>query len=83
VKVMGNKRMGPDDGWPRVWAGMSDEELQDRLRHYLFLANGPNRHARRIVQLVAEAGRRGKARCWMRRCSGSTVTNRRNKSSLQ
>jgi hypothetical protein len=53
--------MGPDDGWPRVWAGMSDEELQDRLRHYLFLANGPNRHARRIVQLVAEAGRRGKA----------------------
>ena len=39
---------------------MSDEELRDRLRHYLFLAaNGPNQHAERIAQLVAEADRRG------------------------
>lgn len=54
--------MGFDDGWPRVWAEMSDEELRERLRHYRFLvANGPNRHAGRIVQLVAEADRRGKA----------------------
>ena len=30
-------------------------------RHYLFLAaNGPNRHAGRIAQLVAEANKRGK-----------------------
>jgi hypothetical protein len=30
--------MDTDDGWPRVWAEMTDEELRDRLRHYLFLA---------------------------------------------
>ena len=41
---------------------MSDEELRDRLRHYLFLAaNGPHQHAKRIAQLVAEADKRGKA----------------------
>jgi hypothetical protein len=41
---------------------MSDQELRDRLRHYLFLAaNGPNQHAKRIAQLVAEAAKRGKA----------------------
>jgi hypothetical protein len=51
-----------DDGWPRVWAEMSDEELRDRLRHYLFLAaNGPLKHTKRIAQLVAEADKRGKA----------------------
>ena len=54
--------MDADDGWPKVWAEMSDEELRDRLRHYLFLAaNTPNRHAKRIVQLVAAADKRGKA----------------------
>ena len=54
--------MDTDDGWPKVWAEMSDEELRDRLRHYLFLAaNGPIQHAKRIAQLVAEADRRGKA----------------------
>jgi hypothetical protein len=41
---------------------MSDEELRDRLQDYLSLAaNGPNPHAGRILQLVAEADRRGKA----------------------
>jgi len=41
-----NNEMDTDDGWPQVWAEMSDEELRDRLRHYLFLAaNSPlNRH---------------------------------------
>jgi hypothetical protein len=54
--------METDDGWPNVWAEMTDEELRDRLRHYLFLAaNGPNQHAKRIAQLVAEAEKRGKA----------------------
>ena len=54
--------MGAADGWPRVWAEMSDEDLRDQLRHYLFLAaNGPNRHAGRIVQLAPEADRCGKA----------------------
>jgi hypothetical protein len=39
-----------DDGWPRVWAEMSDEELRERLRHYLFLvANGPLQDAKRIA----------------------------------
>ena len=57
--------MDTDDGWPQVWAEMSNEELRDRLdrlRHYLFLAaNGPLKHAKRIAQLVAEADKRGKA----------------------
>ena len=54
--------MDTDDGWPKVWAEMSDEELRDRLRHYLFLAaNGPLKHAKRVAQLVAEADKRGKA----------------------
>jgi len=45
-----------DDGWPKVWAEMSDEELRDRLRHYLFLAaNSPLQHAKRMAQPVAEA----------------------------
>ena len=53
--------MDTDDGWPKVWAEMSDEELRDRLRHYLFLAaNSPLQHAKRIAQLVAEANKRGK-----------------------
>jgi hypothetical protein len=54
--------MDKDDGWPKVWADMSDDELRDRLRHYLFLAaNSPLQHAKRIAQLVAEAEKRGKA----------------------
>jgi hypothetical protein len=55
--------MDTDDDWPRVWAEMSDEELRDRLRHYLFLAsNSPLQHSKRIAQLVPEADKRGKAR---------------------
>ena len=53
--------MDTDDGWPQVWAEMSDEELRERLRHYLFLAaNGPLQHAKRIAQLEAESDKRGK-----------------------
>ena len=33
--------MDTDDGWPKVWAEMSDEELRDRLRHYLFVSVRP------------------------------------------
>jgi hypothetical protein len=34
--------MDRDDGWLKVWVEMSDEELRDRFRHYLFLAaNSP------------------------------------------
>ena len=44
--------MDTDDGWPKVWTEMSDEELPDPLRHYLFLAaNSPLKHAKRIVDL--------------------------------
>jgi hypothetical protein len=54
--------MDTDDGWPKVRAEMTEEELRDRLRHYLFLAaNSPLKHAKRIAQLVAEAEKRGKA----------------------
>ena len=53
--------MNTDDGWPRVWAEMSDEELLDRLRHYLFLAaNSPLKHAKRVAQLVAKLTRAGR-----------------------
>ena len=46
--------MDTDDGWPKIWAEISDEELRDRLRHYLFLAaNSPLKHEKRIAQLVA------------------------------
>jgi hypothetical protein len=46
--------MDTDDGWPKIWAGMSDEALRDRLRDYLWLAaNGPNPPSGRIAQLVA------------------------------
>jgi hypothetical protein len=38
-----------DDGWPKVWTEISDEELRERLRHYLLLAaDGPNQHVRCI-----------------------------------
>ena len=53
--------MDNDDGWPKVWAEMSDEELRDRLRHYLFLAaHSPLKHSKRTAQLMAEADKRGK-----------------------
>jgi hypothetical protein len=52
--------MDTDDGWPQVWAEMSNK-LRDRFRHYLFLAaNGPE-HANAFAPLVAEADKRGKA----------------------
>jgi hypothetical protein len=53
--------MDTDDGWSRVWTEMSDEELRDRLRHYLFLAaNSPLKHAKRVAQLVAKLTRAGR-----------------------
>ena len=62
IKYRDEFDMDTDDGWPKVWAEMSDEELRDRLRHFLFLAaNSPLQHAKRIAQLVAEADKRGKA----------------------
>ena len=51
-----------DDEWRRVWAEMTDEELEKRLFTYLWLAlNTPNSHANRLRQLADEAERRGQA----------------------
>jgi hypothetical protein len=50
-----------DDGWRRVWAEMTDEELEARLFTYYWLAmNTPNSHLDRLRQLAAEAERRGR-----------------------
>lgn len=54
--------MDTDNGWPRVWAEMSDEELRDRLRQYLPLAaNGPN-----CIAWLKPTGL-GRPRWWMER----------------
>jgi hypothetical protein len=48
-----------DDGWSRVWAEMTDQELEEALFRYLWLAHHtPNAHAGRVAQLVREAERR-------------------------
>ena len=74
-RAMGKYRNGNDDGWPKVWAEMSDEELRDRLRHYLFLAaTSPLQHPKRIAQLVAEAEKRGKMRKMLPRSTESKWT---------
>jgi hypothetical protein len=51
-----------DDGWRRVWAEMTDEELEGRLFTYYWLEmNKPNAHGERLRQLADEAERRGQA----------------------
>jgi hypothetical protein len=48
-----------DDGWSRVWSEMTDQELEEALFRYLWLAHHtPNAHAGRVAQLIAEAERR-------------------------
>jgi hypothetical protein len=63
----------PDDPWLPVWSALSDESLEDRLRHYLWLSHvDPVMNQRRYEHLVAEAERRGKpeiverAKQWVR-----------------
>jgi hypothetical protein len=42
-----------DDGWRRVWAEMTDAELEDNLCTYLWLSlRTPNALARRVAQLI-------------------------------
>jgi hypothetical protein len=49
-----------DECWKRVWAEMTDSQLEDRLFTYLWLSfHTPNSHAGRVAQLIAEAERRG------------------------
>jgi hypothetical protein len=51
-----------DDEWRRVWAQMTDEDLEDRLFTYFRRAmNTPNSHSNRLRDLVDEAERRGHA----------------------
>ena len=51
-----------DDEWRRVWAQMTDEELEDRLFTYFWLAmKTPNSQSNRLRELVDEAERRGQA----------------------
>lgn len=49
----------PDD-WQPVWAALSDDSLEHRLRHYYWLARtAPNLYIGRYAALVEEANRRG------------------------
>jgi len=49
------------DSWLPVWAALSDESLEHRLRHYYWLTlRAPNLYKARFTLLVAEAVRRGK-----------------------
>ena len=51
-----------DDGWRRVWAEMTDEEPEERLSTYRWLAlNTLISHGERLRQLAEEAERRGQA----------------------
>jgi hypothetical protein len=51
-----------DECWKRVWAEMTDSELEDRLFTYLcFSSHNTNSHAGRVAQLIEEAERRGLA----------------------
>jgi len=51
-----------NDEWRRVWALMTDEELEDRLFTYFWLAmKTPNPLSNRLRELVDEAERRGQA----------------------
>jgi hypothetical protein len=51
-----------NDEWRRIWAEMTDEELEDRLFTYFWLAmKTPNPLSNRLRELVDEAERRGQA----------------------
>ena len=51
-----------DDEWRRVWAQMTEEELENRLFTYFWLAmKTPNPQSGRLRELVDEAERRGQA----------------------
>lgn len=51
----------PDDSWLSVWSALSEESLENRLRHYLWLSrSAPALYQQRYEHLVAEAERREK-----------------------
>jgi hypothetical protein len=51
-----------DEEWRRVWACLTDQELENRLFTYFWLAlKTPNPQSGRLRELVDEAERRGQA----------------------
>lgn len=49
------------NSWLPVWAALSDESLEHRLRHYYWLSlSAPNFYRSRFALLAGEAIRRGK-----------------------
>jgi hypothetical protein len=50
----------PETSLP-VWAALTDEGLEKRLRYYLWLSRIVSTYERRVAQLIAEAERRGHA----------------------
>jgi hypothetical protein len=50
------------DEWRRIWAAMTDRELEESLFTYYWLAmTTPNSHSGRLRQLADEAETRGQA----------------------
>jgi hypothetical protein len=46
-----------DACWKKVWAEMTDSELEDRLFMYLWLSlHTTNKHASQVAQLIAGSG---------------------------
>lgn len=61
IRFAGDDNCGMQNNWPSVWAALSDESLEHRLRHYYWLTRtAPNIYMTRYAQLVAEAKRREK-----------------------
>jgi hypothetical protein len=53
--------MSRDYGWRQVWAGMSDQELEDAARDYFWLSEHiPPCLGNRIEEIIAETSRRGR-----------------------
>lgn len=49
------------DDWTHKWGQMSDKDLESAARYYLWLATSfPDLQNRRLHEIIAEAGRRGK-----------------------
>jgi hypothetical protein len=62
VRLLNQERKMMDDEWRRVLSQMTDEELEDGLFTYFWLAmNTSNSHSNRLRDLVDEAERRGQA----------------------
>jgi hypothetical protein len=62
VRLLNQERKMMDDQWRSVLAQMTDEEMEDGLLTYFWLAlKTPNSQNNRLRELVNEAERRGQA----------------------